>query len=77
MKTHSRTFWCETCGAKEPFNVVQLKEHLLSAHGLTGKLTGKKEGIQFLDFEGGYQNNFKITLPGDIVLTEVDEGHAA
>lgn len=74
MKVHERSFWCETCGAKEEMDTSKLKEHLATAHGITGKITGSKKGRMFLDFEGGYTNIFDIVLAGNVKVTEVDSG---
>lgn len=71
---HSRDFYCETCGIKEPMTIAAMKAHLESAHGLTGRLAGKRGLVMALDGEGFYQNNYEWNFPGDVKITEVSSG---
>jgi hypothetical protein len=48
--------------------------HLKTAHGLTGRITGKRKLSLALDGAGFYHNTYGWTLPGGIELLMSDKG---
>ena len=72
---HTREFWCETCGQKEPMTPEQFKEHLATQHYLSGRILGKETLRLALDMSAGqYSNTYDWILTGKVRVTEVKSG---
>lgn len=74
---HTRLFWCDTCDPElktDGMNGQVLLEHLKEKHDIEPPLSGKKEGISFMDGEDYYQNTYVWHFPSGVKVTEVTCG---
>jgi hypothetical protein len=72
---HSREFWCQACDPEKAMTFAELTEHLKTAHQLTERISGKREGVLYVDMaHGQYHNTFEWTLIGGLKITESRKG---
>jgi len=61
-------FCCMTCEKQKWCDAKAIQSHLKSAHNLTIKDAEKGEGILFLDGAGFFDNTYKYTFKGGVIM---------